>query len=92
MSPAATSGAKRRDKGFGAPVARTNRGPRPVERSAIYAYRAGAWLMGRLPVPIARGLVSVLLQASLNHSGKAKMRFQSFFMLITVQPRAFASP
>jgi phosphatidylinositol dimannoside acyltransferase len=44
--------------------ARTSRGPRPVEKAAIYAYRAGAWLMGRLPVPIARGVVSFLLQMS----------------------------
>ena len=64
MSPAAAGGANRREKGLGAPVARTGRGPRPIEKSAIYAYRAGAWLMGRLPVPIARGVVSVLLQAS----------------------------
>jgi phosphatidylinositol dimannoside acyltransferase len=51
-------------KGLGTPVARTGRGPRPIERAAVYAYRAGAWLMGRLPVPIARGLVSLLLQVS----------------------------
>ena len=51
-------------KGLGAPVARTGRGPRPIEKAAIYAYRAGAWLMGRLPVPVARGIVSVLLQVS----------------------------
>jgi len=44
--------------------ARTSRGPRPVEKAAIYAYRAGAWLMGRLPVPIARGVVSFFLQLS----------------------------
>jgi phosphatidylinositol dimannoside acyltransferase len=60
----ATAGGTRREKGLGAPVERTGRGPRPIERSAVYAYRAGAWLMGRLPVPIARGIVSVLLQAS----------------------------
>jgi KDO2-lipid IV(A) lauroyltransferase len=40
------------------------RGPRPIEKLAIYAYRAGAWLMGHLPVPVARGLVSFALQAS----------------------------
>jgi phosphatidylinositol dimannoside acyltransferase len=44
--------------------ARTGRGPRPIEKAAIYAYRAGAWLMGRLPVPIARGGVSFFLQLS----------------------------
>jgi KDO2-lipid IV(A) lauroyltransferase len=51
-------------KGLGAPVRRTGRGPRPVEKTAIYAYRAGAWLMGRLPVPVARGIVSFFLQLS----------------------------
>lgn len=60
MSPAPA----RAGKGLGAPVARTGRGPRPVEKAAIYAYRAGAWLMGRLPVPVARGIVSFVLQAS----------------------------
>jgi phosphatidylinositol dimannoside acyltransferase len=64
VTPATTRDAKGRDKGLGAPVARSNRGPRPIEKSAIYAYRAGAWLMGRLPIPIARGVVSLLLQAS----------------------------
>jgi len=64
VSPATAGAGRSREKGLGTPVARTGRGPRPVERSAIYAYRAGAWLMGRLPVPIARGIVSVLLQAS----------------------------
>ena len=60
MSPAADRGGK----GLGTPVARTGRGPRPVEKAAIYGYRAGAWLMGRLPVPVARGIVSLFLQAS----------------------------
>ena len=60
MSPAADRGGK----GLGTPVVRTGRGPRPVERAAIYGYRAGAWLMGRLPVPVARGIVSLFLQAS----------------------------
>jgi KDO2-lipid IV(A) lauroyltransferase len=64
VSPAADGDRKGRDKGLGAPVRRTNRGPRPIEKAAIYAYRAGAWLMGRLPVPVARGIVSLLLQAS----------------------------
>ena len=40
------------------------RGPRPIEKLAIYGYRAGAWLMAHLPVPVARGLVSFMLQAS----------------------------
>jgi len=60
VSPAADRGGK----GLGTPVVRTGRGPRPVERAAIYGYRAGAWLMGRLPVPVARGIVSLFLQAS----------------------------
>jgi len=64
VSPAADSDRKSREKGLGTPVQRTGRGPRPVEKAAIYGYRAGAWLMGRLPVPVARGIVSVLLQAS----------------------------
>jgi KDO2-lipid IV(A) lauroyltransferase len=40
------------------------RGPRPIEKLAIYAYRVGAWLMGHLPVPVARGIVSFMLQVS----------------------------
>ena len=64
MSPAAEPASKRGEKGLGAPVARTGRGPRPIEKSALYAYRAGAWLMGRLPVPVARGIVSLVLQVS----------------------------
>jgi len=40
------------------------RGPRPVEKLAIYAYRAGAWIMGQLPVPLARAIVSTMLQTS----------------------------
>jgi len=43
---------------------RTGRGPRPIEKAAIYAFRAGAWLMGRLPVPVARGVVSFFLQVT----------------------------
>jgi KDO2-lipid IV(A) lauroyltransferase len=39
-------------------------GPRPIEKAAIYAYRAGMWLMGRVPVPLARGIVSFFLQLS----------------------------
>jgi hypothetical protein len=61
----------RAGKGLGAPVARSGRGPRPIEKAAIYAYRAGAWLMGRLPVPIARGVVSLLLQVSCCGPGSA---------------------
>jgi KDO2-lipid IV(A) lauroyltransferase len=64
VSPATERDRNGREKALGVPVQRTGRGPRPIEKGAIYAYRAGAWLMGRLPVPIARGLVSVLLQAS----------------------------
>src|SRR6267142_1405033 len=64
VSPATERDRKGREKALGAPVQRTGRGPRPVEKAAVSAFRAGAWLMGRLPVPIARGIVSVLLQAS----------------------------
>ena len=42
----------------------TTRGPRILEKLAIYAYRAGMWLMSRLPVPVARGIVSFMLQLS----------------------------
>jgi KDO2-lipid IV(A) lauroyltransferase len=53
-------------KALQAPHRRKDRGigPRPLEKAAMVAYRAGMWLMGRLPVPIARGIVSFLLQAS----------------------------
>jgi lauroyl/myristoyl acyltransferase len=37
---------------------------RPLEKLAIIAYRAGMWLMSRLPVAVARAIVSFLLQAS----------------------------
>jgi KDO2-lipid IV(A) lauroyltransferase len=40
------------------------RGPRPIEKLAVHVYRLGAWLMGHLPVPVARGIVSFMLQAS----------------------------
>jgi KDO2-lipid IV(A) lauroyltransferase len=49
---------------LGSPVQRTGRGPRPVEKLAIYGYRAGMWLMSRLPVPVARGIVAFFLQLS----------------------------
>jgi len=51
-------------KALGAPVQRTGRGPRPVEKTAIYGYRAGAWLLGHLPVPVARWIVAFFLQLS----------------------------
>ena len=60
MSPAAD----RDQKALGAPVRRTGRGSRPVEKAAIYGYRAGMWLMSRLPVPVARAIVSFFLQLS----------------------------
>jgi KDO2-lipid IV(A) lauroyltransferase len=60
VSPAADRGRT----ALGSPVQRTGRGPRLVEKLAIYGYRAGMWLMSRLPVPVARGLVSFLLQLS----------------------------
>ena len=40
------------------------RGPRPLEKTAIVAYRAGMGLMSRLPVTVARSIVSFLLQTS----------------------------
>jgi lauroyl/myristoyl acyltransferase len=60
VSPAAG----RDRKALGTPVQRTGRGPRLVEKAAIFGYRAGMWLMGRVPVPVARGIVSFLLQLS----------------------------
>lgn len=60
MSPAPG----RDQKALGAPVRRTGRGPRLVEKAALYGYRAGMWLMSRLPVPVARGIVSFMLQLS----------------------------
>ena len=52
-------------KGLVAPHTRKAKGSfRPVEKAAIYGYRAGTWLMSRLPVPVARGMVSFMLQLS----------------------------
>jgi phosphatidylinositol dimannoside acyltransferase len=39
-------------------------GPRPLEKAAILVYRVGAWLFSLLPIPLARGLVSLVLQLS----------------------------
>ena len=48
-----------------APHKRSGKGTfRLVEKAAIYGYRAGTWLMSRLPVPVARGIVSIMLQLS----------------------------
>lgn len=64
MSPAA-DGPRQERKGLVAPHTRNAKGSfRLVEKAAIYGYRAGMWLMSRLPVPVARGIVSVLLQLS----------------------------
>jgi KDO2-lipid IV(A) lauroyltransferase len=64
VSPAA-DGPRQDRKGLAAPHTRTAKGTfRPVEKAAIYGYRAGMWLMGRLPVPVARGIVSLMLQIS----------------------------
>jgi KDO2-lipid IV(A) lauroyltransferase len=60
VSPAADRGRT----ALGSPVQRTGRGPRLVEKAAIYGYRAGMWLMSRIPVRLARWLVSVGLQLS----------------------------
>ena len=61
MSPAADPQAR---TALGSPVQRTGRGPRLVEKLAIYGYRAGMWLMSRMPVRLARWIVSLGLQAS----------------------------
>lgn len=64
MSPA-VEGPKPERKQLVAPHRRSGKGSiRPVEKAAIYGYRAGTWLMSRLPVPVARGIVSFMLQAS----------------------------
>lgn len=64
MSPAA-DGPRQERKGLVAPHTRNAKGSfRLVEKAAIYGYRAGMWLMSRLPVPIARGIVSFMLQLS----------------------------
>ena len=64
MSPAPEAGTR---KGLGSPHRRgtgSGRGFRPIEKLAVWAYRAGTWLMSRLPVPVARAIVSFLLQLS----------------------------
>ncbi len=64
--PAAAKPPVKPSKGLDAPHKRRQRGrgPRPLEKAAIVAYRAGMGLMSRLPVPVARSIVSFLLQAS----------------------------
>lgn len=65
MSPAPEGTSPR--KGPGSPHKRgtaAGRGFRPIEKLAIYAYRTGMWLMSRLPVPVARAIVSFFLQLS----------------------------
>ncbi|NJD26719.1 MAG: hypothetical protein FIA92_00285 [Chloroflexi bacterium] len=47
-----------------APHRRGPQGPRPIERSAVYVYRLGAWILSSLPVPIARWIVAFMLQLS----------------------------
>ena len=64
MSPA-RDGTRPDRKQLVAPHRRTgNRSFRPVEKAAIYGYRAGTWLMSRLPVAVARAMVSFALQLS----------------------------
>jgi KDO2-lipid IV(A) lauroyltransferase len=64
VSPAA-DGPRQERKGLVAPHTRNAKGSfRLLEKGAIYGYRAGMWLMSRLPVPVARGLVSFTLQLS----------------------------
>jgi lauroyl/myristoyl acyltransferase len=66
VSSATPPPVEKRRKTLQAPHRRKDRGlgPRPLEKLAIVAYRAGTWLMSRLPVPVARGIVSFVLQAS----------------------------
>ena len=65
MSSAADGDRQERKKQLVAPHRRTgNRNFRPAEKAAIWGYRAGMWLMSRLPVPVARGIVSFALQVS----------------------------
>ena len=62
---AAAGGPRQERKGLVAPHTRNAKGSfRPAEKAAIYGYRAGMWLMSRLPVPVARGMVSSMLQLS----------------------------
>jgi KDO2-lipid IV(A) lauroyltransferase len=62
---AAAEGPRQDRKGLGSPHRRRDAGTfRPVEKAAIYGYRAGTWLMSRLPVPVARAMVSFALQLS----------------------------
>jgi KDO2-lipid IV(A) lauroyltransferase len=64
VSPA-PDGARADRKQLVAPHRRAgNRSFRPAEKAAIYGYRAGTWLMSRLPVPVARAIVSFALQVS----------------------------
>ena len=65
-TPAARASAERPKKRLDAPHVRgvQTRGPRLFEKAAIVAYRAGMWLMSRLPVAVARAIVSFVLQAS----------------------------
>jgi lauroyl/myristoyl acyltransferase len=64
--PAGRRPPERSLKGLDAPHRRRERGrgPRPLEKVAIVAYRAGMGVMSRLPVAVARSIVSFLLQAS----------------------------
>jgi KDO2-lipid IV(A) lauroyltransferase len=64
VNPAA-DGPRHDRKGLVAPHTRNAKGSfRPAEKAAIYGYRTGMWLMSRLPVPVARGIVSFFLQLS----------------------------
>ena len=65
-APGTRASADQPKKRLDAPHVRRDRGrgPRLLEKLAIVAYRAGMWLMSRLPVAVARAIVSFLLQAS----------------------------
>jgi phosphatidylinositol dimannoside acyltransferase len=61
----AADGPRQERKGLVAPHTRGAKGSfRLVEKAAIYGYRTGTWLMSRLPVPVARAIVSFMLQVS----------------------------
>ena len=47
-----------------APHRRGEGGPRVLERFAVHGYRAGAWLIGHLPMAVARRLIGFVLVGS----------------------------
>ncbi len=51
-------------RGLEAPHRRASGPPRIVEKAAVAGYRASAWVVGRVPPPIADAVLGVLAQAS----------------------------